>query len=67
MDECKQDNSEKGEKKMETVFSNGFCEMSHNELMDVDGGVGLLAAALICGGCFVAGAGIVGGICFLVG
>ncbi|MCQ2434545.1 MAG: class IIb bacteriocin, lactobin A/cerein 7B family [Oscillospiraceae bacterium] len=51
---------------MELTTTN-FAALSNDEMMDIDGGIGLVAAGLICAGCFVLGGLIVGGICFLVG
>jgi len=51
---------------MEMNLKNTFFEMNQEELEQLDGGIGLLTAALICGGCFVVGALGTVGVCCLI-
>ena len=47
-------------------MNKNFTELSAVEMNETDGGVALLTAVLICGGCFLAGAGATVGISALL-
>lgn len=52
---------------MEVIKTSSFSDLTYAEMHEIDGGgIGILGAVLICAGCFVAGAIIVAGVCFLV-
>lgn len=47
---------------MEMTLNNGFGEMSQDEIMTVDGGIGIVTGSLIVAG-VIFGAGVITGLC----